>query len=316
MNIMNYTKKKSRTKWFIIITCLVSLIIISIIVVAFLRKKDYYYYFAKDDVYYLDKSNPTFNVSIYSTHQDDYYLDMTSINSVVLKSQDRKEFYTLNLNKIVKEQQTEIYQNQTFYKYRFNLMLPLKEIDNFSLDDATLELNYISDESLSLKLGTFIMYDNLNDSHLTITKLKGVVNTIDNLQVLCGMGITISSKNNVTIKKIETLDQRININNDQIKVLENSDYLNETLMSTLLQDEYNPYHVNTTNNLDITINDTESKHYLIPFSYQKLFSIDTLGFIITYSLDGIIYQQLIYPFKFYATTTNSYEVIKYVPNNH
>ena len=40
-------------------------------------------------------------------------------------------------------------------------------------------------------------------------------------------------------------------------------------------------------------------------------------FIIDYSIDGISYQQLINPFKFYATSSVNYQVIQYEPNlNH
>lgn len=87
-------------------------------------------------------------------------------------------------------------------------------------------------------------------------------------------------------------------------------------MNDLLDNEYKVLEVNSSFP-PILLKKNTKNHYLIPLGYEKLFSTHILGFIIDYSIDGISYQQLINPFKFYATSSVNYQVIQYEPNlNH
>ena len=212
---MNYMKKTLIIKILVVLSILMVVVITVVVGVSLTRKNNYFYYLTIPESYYLEGDLPTFNVNIYSNHPDDYYLNEQTIEEVRLKSKD--DFYNLRLNQVVQEKKYVVYDEKEFYKYRLNFTLPLKKLESLQINNASLEFDYASSENISLKIGTIIHYNSFDNAHLNINLMKGVVNNFNEQAILSGIGFTISSNADIVIKKITSLDNRININGENVK---------------------------------------------------------------------------------------------------
>ena len=86
--------------------------------------------------------------------------------------------------------------------------------------------------------------------------------------------------------------------------LENSDINSTMAINEILGFNYDPL-IYTHNHTTISI-DLDSRNVLfIPLKYKQVIQIKTLGFIIEYLKNGEYHYQLIYPFKFFNTYTES-----------
>lgn len=312
---MSCMKKKFKIILPFVITSILGLAIIAFIVFSFVRKKDYNYYLVSEENYYLDANNPTFNIGIYSNHQHDYYLNSKTINNVKIKNGLNDEFYTVKLNQIVEEDSIKVYQEKEYYKYRLNITLPLKEIDKFQMNETLLEFTYHSEEKMTLKIGSLIIYKPSDNLHLNISAMKGIVNPLNNLQILCGIGISLKSNVDLIMKKIIILDDRVSLKMNEIKILDKTDYQNSTNLEELLEGGRLPDFVLNDPSQAIKISKNTNYHYVLPLTYQKLTTINTLAFKIIYEYQNVEYEYLINPFKFFSTTAQDYQVIKYVATN-
>lgn len=309
--------KKKYIKIFpIIITSLVIIVVISILVTTIIRKKDVFYFITQPKHYYLPNSNLTLDIEVYSNHQKDYYLNKDTIEKLHIKDNIKNDFYLVKINQIITKENTIKYNNKYFYKYLLKIEIPIKNLDFLQIHQAILELYYLSTEQIKLDIGSIIIYNECKNHHIHISHLKGIVNQIDNLNILSGIGLTLSSDIDLKINNILPLDRRIKVQGSLIKKLKEDNYDNFINMNNLLDNEYKVLEVNSSFP-PILLKKNTKNHYLIPLGYEKLFSTHILGFIIDYSIDGISYQQLINPFKFYATSSVNYQVIQYEPNlNH
>lgn len=315
MSIMNFMKKPWRIKIYIGLVIIIILITIVIIILSITRKKDYYYYLTINDSYYLECNNTKFDVRVYSNHDDDIYLNKEVITSIYLKSRVSEDFYELDLSDLTKSEKSVEYNDKTFYENILNLKLPIITKEDLQLNDCYLELRFLSEEIIKLNIGSIIVYNIESSNHLEISHMKAVVNKVDEEQILSGIGISVNASANLTITDIKTLDTRVFVKSEYIKRLENDSYLNSVDMSELLGVAYDP--LGTKEDFtEITINNSDQAHYIIPLFYEELISINKLGFRIEYEIDGVSYTKLVYPFKFFATSQNVYQEVKYVPTSN
>ena len=313
MNIMSYMKKKYIKILPLIVTSSIIIVVISILVITIIRKKEYFYFIIQPSNYYLPNNNLTLNIELYSNHQNDYYLNKDTIEKLLIKDKVKNDFYMVKINQIVAKENTIKYNNKYFYKYLLKIKIPIKDIDFLQISQAILEFYYLSTEQIKLDIGSIIIYNECKNHHIHINHLKGIVNQIDQLNILSGIGLTLSSDVDLEINNIVPLDRRIKVQGRLIKKLKEDNYDNFINMSDLLDNEYKVLEVDS-DFPKIILNKNIKNHYLIPLGYEEIFSITILGFIIDYSIDGINYQQLINPFKFYNTSFVNYQVTKYEPN--
>lgn len=310
---MNYMKKKY-IKVFLP-TILVISIVLFIVISTVIRKKDFFYYITKPVEYYLPNKNLNMNVNIYSNHQNDYYLQEEAIEKLVIKDQENQDFYTIKLKQIVEENKILIHDNKTFYQYRLSLELPLQDILYLQINQTVLEIYYLSEEVMSFDIGTIIIYNEYPSRDLNISHLKGVVNNIDTLDVLCGVGITLYSDASIVVNDIKVLNEKITIQGSNIKIIEDDNYENSQAINELLGGAYQVLDIEDSFT-PFLIDKGEKKHYLLPLGYKEIISIERLGFLIEYTIENTSYTQLIEPFQFYKSYKNNYQVIKYEPNRN
>ena len=227
----------------------------------------------------------------------------------------KQDFYTIKLKQIVEENKILIHDNKTFYQYRLSLELPLQDILYLQINQTVLEIYYLSEEVMSFDIGTIIIYNEYPSRDLNISHLKGVVNNIDTLDVLCGVGITLYSDASIVVNDIKVLNEKITIQGSNIKIIEDDNYENSQAINELLGGAYQVLDIEDSFT-PFLIDKGEKKHYLLPLGYKEIISIERLGFLIEYTIENTSYTQLIEPFQFYKSYKNNYQVIKYEPNRN
>lgn len=311
---MNFMKKLLHTKMYIILTVVIVTIMTVLIVFTINRKKEVYHFLTIPESYYLKRNYPTFDICLYSSNKNDYYLKNDVIDTLNLKSKTLNDSYMLQVNQIIEENEVILHNDKEFYKYRINVTFPIELESSYQITDAYIELNYSSNEKLCLDIGNIIFYEEALESKISIKYMKPIVNFINDKQVITGIGLTINCDKDITIKKIDSLDKRVFVKNSQIKITDKSDYSNQTDIKTLINDDYDPSLIEN-EVLNLYIEKNTSNHYVIPLGYTTLESINTLGFKITYLIDGIEKEQLIYPFKYFSGIVSFKEQV-YVRNDN
>lgn len=296
---MSFMKKLLHTKLYILISLVIIIIMTVVIVFSINRKKEVYHFLTIPESYYLKRNYPTFDISLYSSNENDYYFKEDVISSLNLKSKSLNDSYMLQINQIIEEDEVILHNDLEYYKYRLNVTFPIDLESSYQISDAYIELNYSSDEKLCLDIGNIIFYEEELNNKISIKYMKPIVNFINDLQIITGIGLTISCDKDVVIKDIIPLDRRVFVKNSQITYTDKSDYSNQTNIETLINDDYEPTLVDN-EKLLIEMEKNVVNHYVIPLGYTTLESINVLGFKIKYIVDGIEEEQLIYPFKYFS----------------
>ena len=296
---MNFMKKLLHIKLYILISIVIITIMAVVIVLSINRKKEVYHFLTIPESYYLKRNYPTFDVSLYSSNENDYYFKEDVISSLNLKSKSLNDSYMLQINQIIEEDEVILHNDLEYYKYRLNVTFPIDLESSYQISDAYIELNYSSDEKLCLDIGNIIFYEEELNNKISIRYMKPIVNFINDFQIITGIGLTISCDKDVVIKEIIPLDKRVFVKNSQITYTDKSDYSNQTNIETLINDDYEPTLVDN-EKLSIEMEKNVVNHYVVPLGYTRLESINVLGFKIKYIVDGIEEEQLIYPFKYFS----------------
>ena len=311
---MNFMKKLLNIKIYIIVSALVIIISGLMIFFSITRKKEVYKFLSILESYYLEEDYPTLNIDLYSNHIKDYYLNKETISNLSLKSRTSSDSYVLELKQLVEEKDVLDYNNTNYYKYRLNVSFPIELESEYQIKDAYIEINYFSNETIKLDIGSIIFYKKTIDTKLSIPCMKPVVNIINDKQMMTGLGLTLYSEDNLIINEIKSLDSRLFIKGNQITTIENNEYDNNVNIESLINQTYNPVDI-TNDKYNLILEKGINKHYIFPIGYEKIESINTIGFLIFYEIDGIQYQQLIYPFKYFSGLINVKEEI-YVSNSN
>lgn len=314
MSIMSYMKKRLKILLVVLVSIVILLVISLIIGISITRKNKTLLYMTNLETHYLNSNNHTFDVIIYSSKEEDYYLKDSAIEDVVLKNYNTEDLFNLNLHQIVEETNNIRFKEQDLYKYRLSLELPIDEVNiDFQFNEAYLNINYISGEVISFPIGSVIIYKNVDSSHLHISHLKGVVNQIDDKSILTAIGVTISSEYDLTIGKIEIIDNRLWVQYNNILLIEKDDYSNSTLMNDLLGKGYNIYEQVESSKNKYFLKANTDIHLVMPLGYKTVEYINNLAFRVYYYIDNVEYIMTIPAFKFFSSSIKNTKEITYVP---
>ena len=156
---MSFMKKLLHTKLYILISLVIIIIMTVVIVFSINRKKEVYHFLTIPESYYLKRNYPTFDISLYSSNENDYYFKEDVISSLNLKSKSLNDSYMLQINQIIEEDEVILHNDLEYYKYRLNVTFPIDLESSYQISDAYIELNYSSDEKLCLDIGNIIFYE-------------------------------------------------------------------------------------------------------------------------------------------------------------
>lgn len=309
---MNLRKKwLFKLKWGIGIG--VMLLSIIAIIVTILRRKEVYYYLAYPNIYYLSTDDDKMEVKLYSSHEEDPYLQKANITSLSLEVPKEKDYYTLSIDQIVEEQEYINYQKQKYRTYTFYLNFLFDYGVDLQMHDVNLVFEFIYGEKFKIPIGSIVFYKKGGKDSLRLANLKGIVEEKSELQVLTGIGITLYHIEDCSfqLEKIESLDHRVTIDSNTIMELHTTAYPQNTTLLDIEQTYCTKIYSSP-----FKIDPSKQVHLFFPLIYNDLQTITTLAFVITYQEDGVIYTQIFEPFQFFKTTSVTYNQVKYVPNSN
>lgn len=301
----------------IIIGSILTIFIFSISIVAIvqsIKRKDrgYYYLPMTKNYYFINEQKDAF-VDIYSNHHQDIYLQKTSIEYGCIEDVDSKDYYEINIKKIDEKEDTIKYENRLYYHYQIHIELPIKNCLYTQMENAKLVFYFPSTEKREFKIGSIIIDDDEITPFFNIVNLKGVVNAIDGVQVLKGIGISLhkDTEEYTRILNIESLDKRVQVEHKGIYHVIDHNYDNEIDINTFKKMDTHHCFLE----YPFVVEQTTS-HYFIELNYNQWLTISTLGFKLTYERAGFIYKQYIMPFQFFRSTSQNIEKVIYDTNSY
>lgn len=302
---MNYAKKLLNKKSFYLFLILSILIVVLVLVLLQIRnnKKVAFLLSQENYSYVKDESTPLI-LNVGCSRDDTMHFEKKLINKCIFSDYDTNNYFLVELIKIEKLKENQTYENNKYHQYQLSFKLPFSSNEIIKMNNFYLNLEYTNDEKLSLPMGTIaIASNNYNGNDIIISSMEGVVNENNDHQML--VGITLKPKmieKDIIINKIKTISAITNLNLGEIKEI-TSEIENDQPLNDLLGKEYDLYNNKLINKLSLEIQ--SDKKYLIPLIYSKMDSITTLAFIIEYEKNGEIFEQVIYPFKFYSSSKDT-----------
>lgn len=239
-----------------------------------------------------------FEIGIIVDSKDAYFTNLDNIAACSLSDSKDECELQLHLLSIEKsEEQLEI-DKKTFYRYQFHFAIDFFTEDNFVLEmeEAILKLNLVQSEILKLHIGSFSLYKipNYERDDLTISRLKGVVNTVNGEKTLVALAMEIRNISNdaISIRGLQPL--ALNTMSEENYLVDNLSFHSGMQLDTLLT---NATFVDEEHILGVG----ECQSFLFPLSYQKPVILNRIGFRIDY-LKGSQEKYLYFnEFTFYNT---------------
>lgn len=291
----------------------VMLLSIIAIIATILRRKEIYRYLTYPNIYYLSTDDDTIKVKLYSSHEEDPYLQKANITNLSLEVPQEKDHYALSIDQIVVEQEHINYQKHKYRTYTLHLNFPFDPNGSLQMHHVNLVFEFVYGEKFKIPIGSIIYYKKGRTGSLRLANLKGIVEEKSELQILTGIGITLYHIENCSfqLKKIESLDNRVTIESNTVMELYTTIYPQNASLLEIEETYCKQIHP-----LPFEIDANNQTHLFFPLVYNDLQTITTLAFAITYQEDGQTYTQIFEPFQFFKTTSITYNQVKYVPNSN
>ena len=245
-----------------------------------------------------------FSLNIKCSRQDTMYMNKEMVDSTYILDYTTQDTYLIEL-KDIKYIDRYSYEQDSYYDYNLTFYIPFQSNGEIELKNFYLIINYLNDESLNFKMGSLsILSTNDLSSDILIKNMKGIVNVYDEKQYLVGIIFDIEGlENSIEVINILTISGIVDLNLNKTVVLESHDILATTIIDDLLDAPYDPFEKTNKGKLNMDLD--QEQILLIPLSYNEKIQIKTLGFMIEYLKNGEYHYQLVYPFMFFNTNTES-----------
>jgi len=212
-----------------------------------------------------------------------------------------------------------------YFLYCFVFLIdftPETEI-SFEINPALLQINYSSGAQIKLNIGTFsyYKYQSFGSAVLSVVKLRGVVNDIDDTKTLAAVeiGLRNDSENNLRITAVKPLDLNLLVSGAESVVSEDLEFKSADLIADILD---KPYYFFAAGTVDFSyrLEPNENISFLFPLKYHQLYSVNKLGFIVEYESDYANGKLVYDDFTFFQTNEYSRkaidELVFYTYENH
>lgn len=254
----------------------------------------------------LFEENDSYNIQIYINQKNSYITDKDKISSIYISDKEEDNQIKMDLLNLIYVGKSKI-DEKTYYIYNYNIKPLLINHDDIEIDNAYLIINYHNFKNVKIHIGSFSSYkvENFNKSDLGISRLKGIVNTINNKKTLVGLALELNneSSKNIDIIGIRFFDPNIKVGD--YKLSDFSMILSNSNLSDHLGYQYN---INNTFNNEIDFKLNEKDTLLISLMYENHYKIADLGFQIIYKIDQ---EEFVYNYdKFHFFT--DYENIVFI----
>lgn len=244
------------------------------------------------------------------------FLDKDKLENIYIADENEDILVKfLPVNIVDREYMQEIKgSNYNLYSYIFRFSDEIENSQELSIDKAYFNVT-CCDNDMKIEIGSFYLfnipyYGSTND--ISISRLKPLVNKINNNETLLGFGIEINNKEKeeIVINNIKLLNNSVIASlNDIISI--NDFNTNDNIKDVLGYDfDYKKTDL-ITNNINIEI-DKETKSYLfVPLKYIYDYVINSLAIEITYLINETEYKIYLDQFTFFVNeiiSSPAYEV--------
>ncbi len=287
-NIMNFWKKNY--KIIIIAVCVIIMIVITIVICNYKRDQTTTFLTANNDYFIVNKErNNEFNSLIFVSNNENKYLDLNNIDQVLLKDLSSSDQYEINLLN-VESVTNATYEEEQYYGYDCLFNIPFLINNLVLIKTAGLEFIYKTGEKINLQIGSMCIY-NYNDNanaNLHYSSLKGNTKLTNNCHVLESVLVKLENSNEYQITKITPISNYVDINLKQVSIVNNDQNIQDVDNLILKGNEY----------------------LLINLNYSELIEKSVIGFIISYVEQGVTYEKIVLPFKFFNSNAKP-KMIRY-----
>ncbi len=257
----------------------------------------------------LYEEQPIIEIPIYSSHNNIDYFKKEQISKVTLFN--NMDLFEAEIEEIKRTEETFKFQDKIYYKNVLTFKLPIETDQILNIDNANLKIEYINDEILTVKVGNISFFGENYPTNLKIHKVQGLVKDFGTYESLSGIILSISSLYDCQLTGIDFISPTILSNNDYIKVSDNLEYEHLTDPKVIFGNDFDNFKLSTNSFQNINLNKNIKKDVIIPLHYLEKEFVDSLGIIITYEVNGIVYKQVINPYKLFQTNKNEYFINKY-----
>lgn len=315
---MNYVKKLFINKYTLFTILIIILLTISLILIN-RKNKDYFFLiYPKEHSILSKQDNSFFTIEIYSNEENSDYLKKETIDNIKIYDFVTKDYLTCNIDNIENVNEYINYDKNKYYKYKLNLILPIKQQTELNFNEAYLKINYLTNETISLYLGNFNVIEYKTNNAFMVNRMKGVINQINKQDTLVGIYLELTNTltQDIIITNIDFTSNRIITNYDYLSIVDEIVDNYQESINNIVNEEYQFYQKSDKIDCSILIEKNKKQKIFIPLTYLKDSSVNQTGIIITYQNNGINYQQIIDPFVFFNSIENNIEVEKvvYSPN--
>lgn len=215
------------------------------------------------------------------------------INSCYISDKNEDNKRQLILNGIEYYREIEI-KDKKYYEYKFSFKFSLEPSfeDNFIIEDAYLIINLIDEKPIKINIGDFNYYkvNKIQDNqNMRISKIKGIINIVNERKRVVGLNIKIENKTNekLKLKSINIFNNNINGDGSKIKILENE--IDHNINISELIHNYN-FLDNDSEITNLEISGNSNVDLFIPIVYQKDIVANEFGFSLSYEINSISYD--------------------------
>ena len=302
-----------KLRYKIIIPVLIVLTItILIICLSVLGNNQTKFYVVKKHYSIVSDTNPTMDIRIFTNSEENEYLTKEKIiQSSIYNDQD---YYSTEIVSIKKLDGVELIKETECFQYKIELKLNFEIEKMLNIQDAKLELVYLSNEKMIINVGNICFEKYSNDNIINIKKVQAICNDLGNLESLVGLKISIENdlSSSVRIKSLKVLSQSIEVNNQFVIVDEyNTEIEHTTPLSQIVGKQYNLYQKSTTPFNPIDLDQNTAKDIIIPLTYTQKEFVDHLGLLIEIDYNDSTYYQIITPYLLFTTSNLDYAIYEY-----
>lgn len=300
-NIMNFLKK-NYTKIILFTAVLSFLISLTVIIIKRNNREivivNYLQNYIINDKYY------EIGLNVYSSEKAIEFFDESLITSTSLTDSNQlTNFCHLKLTSITCDKKSEKEYN---YKIKFDFPILGNSVAYFENVELNIE---VSDKTLSIPLGNIIFVPAITNNILNITRIKGIVNKVNNMELLAAVVVDFGKDSDIRITNIDVLMPYMSVSTRNIKEVSYDNILNDTEISQIIPN-YNIFN-SETKQISIKLNKEENS-YLVPFTYHKQFFTNQAAVIVEFEYQGSLYKEIIPPYCYFNSSINYNEEYKQV----
>lgn len=288
---------------------LVGIIILIIVVLCVTRREELVIANLQKHYSLLYEEGLELETTLYSSHLKSKYFDVNNIEFVsISSSEETQQVQIMDIK--VNENSVQL-KDKDLYPIVLKLKFSFIPEQNYSLDNANLEISYKTNEKLKVKIGNICFVKTNTNNDFSIKSVKSIVNDFGKVESLAAILIDIenTSEYDLEIINIQPISNTVKINYDYIKIDNYFDLPNDILITDVLGENFNSYKKSINSGINLITNKNFRKEIVLPLTYSQKEFVDSLGFVITYKIGEELKQQIVNPYRLF--NTNNIEFIYY-----